>query len=379
VIEERFLRHLALWLAAWAGLFFAFTLLVDPYGVSPLKVSWSHFNRYKPKRLEIDRLIKPYEVWQHAPRTVFLGTSRIHQSIDPAVLDATRFAPAYNASIPASSLRMNVAHLRQYVRLDPNVRTVVVELFFYNFIRQAGQEEPPPQTLADLARNTAGLFISNDALWHSILTVGFNLARNQPHFEIMPGGYFSYPPGHDPSGPFAAYAAGIWKYHAARHGRMELYEPAFEAVEQLIELAREHDLELIFILTPNHAYDDWYLESIGAWDAVRQWLARVSAHATVYSFSQPNGWVYEPVGKEMRYWYDPYHFSLEMGAAMERTLAGLPRDGAPANFAQRMTPELVDAHVAARRRAIREWARAHPEFVASLAAERRKAGAVARP
>jgi hypothetical protein len=68
-----------------------------------------------------------------------------------------------------------------------------------------------------------------------------------------------------------------------------------------------------------------------------------------------------------------------MGAAMERTLAGLPRDGAPANFAQRMTPELVDAHVAARRRAIREWARAHPEFVASLAAERRKAGAVARP
>jgi len=374
VIETRFLKHLALWALAWAALFFAFTLVVDPYGVSPLKLSWTHINKYKPKRLNIDRLIKPYEVWRYGPKTVFLGTSRIHQSIDPSVLDATHFAPAYNASVPASSLRMNVSHLRQYVKLDPNIRTVVVELFFYNFLRQAEQEERSAETLADYAQNTAGLFISNDVLWHSILTLGFNLVRNQPHYEVKPGGYFSYPPGHDATGPFGAYAAGIWKYHAARHGRMEFYESAFEALTQLVELARQHDLELIFILTPNHAYDDYYLESVGELHTVRQWLARISAHATVVSFSQPNEWVYEPVRNGMRYWNDPYHFSLEMGAAMERTLAGLAVDGAPANFAQRMTPALAGAHVASRSRAIREWAKAHPDFVQSLERERRRAG-----
>ncbi len=82
----------------------AFTLLIDPYGVSPVHATIQGVNALKPKRLDIDRLIKPYEVWRYQPKTVFLGTSRIHQSIDPSVLDGTRFAPAYNASIPASSL-----------------------------------------------------------------------------------------------------------------------------------------------------------------------------------------------------------------------------------------------------------------------------------
>lgn len=374
MIKPAFLRHLALWLAFWIALFFGITLLVDPYGVSPLKVSWSRFNQYKPKRHDIDRQIKPYEVWKGAPRTVFLGTSRIHQSFDPAVLDATHFAPAYNAAIPASSLHMNVAHLRQYARLDPKLRTVVVELFLYNFAVQANQSEPPQESAADQLRSTAVLFVSADALLDSVRTVSYNLTRNAPTMQIAPRGFQSGPP-HDPTGPFSSYAAGIWKYHLARGGGINFYEPAFEAVTQLTELAREHGLELIFVLTPNHAYDDWYLETNGSWGAVAKWLTRVSAGATVYSFSQPNDWVYEPVGKGMRYWYDPYHFSLEMGAAMERSLAGLPVPGAPANFMQRMTPETVAAHIAARRRAIRAWAKAHPEFVASLAAERRKIGA----
>ena len=54
---------------------------------------------------------------------------------------------------------------------------------------------------------------------------------------------------------------------------------------------------------------------------------------------------------------------------------GLPSEGAPANFAQRMTPELAAAHVASRRKAIREWAKAHREFVKELETERTRANA----
>jgi hypothetical protein len=86
----------------WIALFFGFTLLVDPFGVSPLRVSVTWMNAFKPRRLDIDRMLKPYEVWRNQPKTVFLGTSRIHQSFDPAALDGTRYAPAYNASIPAA-------------------------------------------------------------------------------------------------------------------------------------------------------------------------------------------------------------------------------------------------------------------------------------
>ena len=104
-----YFRALALSLAAWLSLYLLFTWTVDPYGVSPIRVGVHGINEIKPKRLDIDRLVKPYEVWRYQPRTIFLGTSRAHQSLDPAVLDGTRFAPAYNASMPAASMEITAA------------------------------------------------------------------------------------------------------------------------------------------------------------------------------------------------------------------------------------------------------------------------------
>src|SRR5271167_4609126 len=136
LIRAGYLRHLAMAMLIWLGLSGAIILIVNPYGISPIHLSIAHVNRYRPKRLDIDRLIKPYEVWRYQPRTVFLGTSRIHQSIDPAVLDASRFAPAYNASVPANNLGMNISYLREYIQLDHNIQNVFVELFLYNFLGQ---------------------------------------------------------------------------------------------------------------------------------------------------------------------------------------------------------------------------------------------------
>src|SRR6478735_249418 len=151
-----YLGALGLSVAIWLGLFVLFTWTIDPYGVSPLRLNLQGINTQKPKRVDIDRLIKPYEVWRYQPRTVFLGTSRVHQSLDPAVLDGTRFAPAYNAAMPAASMDMQAAYLRQYVQLDRNLRTVIVELFLPNFIgRPAGLE---PGTWSELIANTMTLF-----------------------------------------------------------------------------------------------------------------------------------------------------------------------------------------------------------------------------
>jgi hypothetical protein len=36
-------------------------------------------------------------------------------------------------------------------------------------------------------------------------------------------------------------------------------------------------------------------------------LTKLIALATVYSFSQPNDWVDEPISPHMTYWYDTFH------------------------------------------------------------------------
>jgi hypothetical protein len=367
---KTYMKALLIALVGWVGIYFAFTWVIDPYGVSPINISISRVNALKPKRRDIDRLIKPYEVWRKQPSTIFLGTSRIHQSIDPAVLDHTAFAPAYNASVPASSLGLNISYLKQYLILDPNIKTVVVELFIYNFLGQGQDHADIPWST--LAENTATLFTSADALRDAISTFAHNVAGKPPTYEIRPGGFFYYPPGHDAQGTYAGFAAGIWQMQPTPPKRLELSETAFDAVREFVSVAKEHGVQLIFVATPNHAYFDQFIDYADRWDLVHDWLTKLVTIAPVLSFSQPNPWVYEPVSHHMTYWNDPFHFSLKMGEAISEKLAGLPAPGAPENFMLKITPENIASHVKARRDAVHGWAKSNGTFVGNLATEHDK-------
>src|SRR5215467_16218971 len=121
MIAPHYLHQLALAVAVWFGAVLAFIWVIDPYGVAPLPLTISGVNVMKPKRVEIDRQLKPYEVWRYQPKTVFFGTSRIHQGFDPSALDGTEYDPDYNAAIPASTIQENEVHLRQYLDLDKSL------------------------------------------------------------------------------------------------------------------------------------------------------------------------------------------------------------------------------------------------------------------
>ncbi len=189
-------------------------------------------------------------------------------------------------------------------------------------------------------------------------------------YEIKPGGYFYYPPGSNAN--FAGFPAGIWKNHPTDRLGWRLHEPAFEIVRTIAELAHGKGLDIAFFVTPNHAYVDYYFDSVGAWPLVEQWLTRLSQLTPIYSFSQPNEWVYEPVAPRMTYWNDPFHFSLEMGRGIQASFAGLDVRGLPEDFMVRLTPDLVPAHIESRRQAIRRWATENPDFVAKFDEERQK-------
>ncbi|WP_376984621.1 hypothetical protein [Bosea sp. R86505] len=354
-----FLRWLAGGCIAAAALIIALALVVDPYGISPLRLSAQGFNALKPKRKDIDRLIKPIEVWQKQPRTVFLGTSRIHQSIDPAVLEGSSFAPAYNASVPAVSLGMNVAYLDLYGRIAPTIEQAFVEIYLYNFVGQGQAAEPMPAW--HLLRDAVSLTFSGTAVIDSLITLAHNRRGHRATYEVRPGGYFFYPPGHDPSGTFSAFPAGMWDIFR-RSGKLALSDEAFASVDRMIETAKRRNITLTFLATPNHAYFDYFIDTVDGWGLVEEWLTRLAAKAEIYSFAQPNAWSEEAPASRMVYWNDPIHFSLEVGKAMQLALLGRPEPGTPENFLVKLTPETVKAHVAQRRDAIRAWTQRNLPF-----------------
>ena len=133
-------------------------------------------------------------------------------------------------------------------------------------------------------------------------------------FQVAPGGYFDSPPGRDTQAPFDGFAAYIWSPQVGEPDRATFNQAAFNSVLEIIEISRANNLELIFIMAPSHPYADYYYNSIGAWGVIERWLAGLSGQATVYSFSQPNDWVDEPIGPTMTYWNDTFHFSHSSGS-----------------------------------------------------------------
>jgi hypothetical protein len=360
-IERGYLVVLAGSVALLLVLFLAFTFIIDPYGVSPVQMRLVGVNALKPKRLDIDRLIKPYEVWRHQPRTVFLGTSRIHQSIDPAVLDGTRFAPAYNASIPASTLSENAAHIASFFEMDRNLRAVFVELFLYNFVAPTPAEGPPGALLP----SALSLFVSAGSAFNSMQTLLFNVSGRPGSAHVAARGQWVAAANFTTSFGQDDFIKAIMKIHDGLPP-FALQTAAFAALDRIVDLCRRHDAELHLLITPNYPWDDYRLLSMGYWPLLEDWLRKISAYPNVVSFSQYNELLEEPPAPHMKYWNDPIHFNARMGHLMLNFFLGVADPEAPSNLMRRLSPETIEAAIRERRIGLNEWMARNPSFTTAF-------------
>lgn len=369
-------RYVAIFGAAallWAGLTLSFNWFTDPYGVSPINLSIDRLNRLKPSRINIDRLIKPYEVWRYQPSSIFLGTSRIHQAIDPRVLNGTRYAPGYNASIPANTLDENAAHIEQYLNLDPHLKFVFIELFLYNFIL-GGREETPKTELAAF-ESVAALQFSTAALFDSLATLQFNRVGREIGPYIAPEGYWVRPVRFNTNDTFNAQLFADAVVDIQKRLKTMLLQPsAFSALDRITQICSRHDADTYLFLTPSYPWDDYRLLSLGYWPLLEGWLRRVAQYRNVLNFAQYNSLTGEPVSGNMRYWNDPIHFSLPMGQLMLREFLGDIDAEMVDNLAVRLTPQNVETVIRERRAGLKQWAMKHSDFVELFEATKRAAG-----
>lgn len=180
-VSPYFLRIGANGFVLWLVIFTAFIAFLDPYGLwNTPKIE--RINAHKPARANLDRQIKPLEVLRDQPRTIFLGTLRAQQGFDPAVLDRTEYAPAYNASIPSGTIMENEVLLNHYFEIDPSIKHVVMEVFLYQMI--LGQNSDERRSIWDLTNNLMPLFFSVGALEKPLMTLWVNLqGKRLPSFD----------------------------------------------------------------------------------------------------------------------------------------------------------------------------------------------------
>jgi hypothetical protein len=365
LIRQRFLPLLFISMLFFTILITLSICIIDPYGVSPIKINLPRLNTFKSQRVDIDRFIKPYEVWYYQPKTIFMGTSRFQQSLDPAVLKDTSFAPAYNASIPASTLEENAAYLEKYFLFDKNLKSVFIELFIYNFFHDQYVDLVKPMT--ELLQNTLPLFLSNDAIQAAYRTMLNNSASlySLPHIEK--GGNWVPSKNRDTYEAFnsASFIKSIINTHK-NWTLMTIRPSAIQSLERIITLCRKHHASLYLIISPSYPWDDYRLLSLGYWPMLEEWLRKMSSYKNVISFSQYNSLLEELPRTKMTYWNDPIHFSAAMGTLILKSIANIHDPLIPNNFYQKVTEKNVESLLKARRQGLNHWIAKNNRFAADF-------------
>lgn len=376
-IAKNYVMKLFLLILGWFIIILSFIWIIDPYGVSPVHIRLSHVNTLKPERIDIDRLIKPYEVWRDQPKTVFLGTSRIHQSINPYTLDNTKFAPAYNAAVPASTLSQNAANLEEYFRLDKNLQYVFIELFIYNFIFP--QPEAPNKTFNDFLRTSASLTSSADALISAFKTLSFNKSALPVGPYISPRGNWIRPEAFSTKDTFnqKLYIDTIVSIHK-NIPDMIIQPTAIESLDRIVEICKKHHAKLYMIITPSYPWDDYRLLSLGYWPLLEEWVKKMSAYDNVFSASQYNPLLEEQAGEKMKWWNDPIHFSDNMGHLMLLSFLGAPNPEIPSNLLRAVKPSNLMTVLQERRNGLNQWILKNQQFVTAFNVAKVTAGHVER-
>ncbi len=361
----------------WFLIILSFIWVIDPYGVSPVHIPLTGINTLKPERIDIDRLIKPYEVWRDQPKTVFLGTSRIHQSIDPSTLDNTEFAPAYNAAVPASSLSQNAANIEEYFRLDKNLQYVFIELFIYNFIFP--QPEDPKKTFSDFLRTSTSLTFSADVLISAFKTLNFNKSSLPVGPYISPLGNWIRPEAFSTKDTFnqKLYIDNIMNIHKVIPD-MIIQPTAIDSLNRIVEICKKHHAKLYMIITPSYPWDDYRLLSLGYWPLLEEWVKKMSAYDNVFSFSQYNTLLEERAGEKMKWWNDPLHFGSNMGHLMLLSFLGTHTPEIPNNLIRPVKPSNFMTVLQERRSGLNHWIRKNHEFVTAFDVAKTTAGNVER-
>ncbi|CAH1386256.1 hypothetical protein [Candidatus Nitrotoga sp. M5] len=353
---------------------------VDPYGL------YRPYNdgEWKPHSATQGGLVKPYLVLKHSPRTLILGNSRAEVGFDPEDEAWPESAqPVYNLALPGTGTRV-ARRLLEHVLTTHSPETIVLGVDFMDFLVPPDASNWEPEIIHRLLLKPDGqinnkrwfqmmldgavTLASLDAVVHSINTMR---VQGKPGIAHLTAAGFN--PMHDYS--WIARKEGYFNLFRQRDiENMRAYQkrpknlfsrdthtsPAFEDVTAILEVARDHEVQVKVVIYPYHAHLLEIFRITNSWDLFEDWKRKlvhlVAAYnndkVTLWDFSGYHHFAREtvpPAGDKQtivhNYW-EAGHFKKELG---HQILARLSGEGEPA-FGVELTPENINFHLLAIRK-----------------------------
>ena len=387
-------RYLWAWVMSTAALLiaiFAVNLVVDPYGLFRI-VDVPGLNRIKSQAGERAALFKRAGVERMRPAGLVLGNSRAEIGFDPespAWPESAR--PVFNLALPGAGIAAVADELAEALR-STSPRLVVVGLDFLDFRVDPSSDEsftaqPANADSTRGLRDRATALLTLNALADSLATIR---AQHQPYATSLTDTGFN--PKRDYIG--VSRREGYYAMFRQRdqenarayvRGPKSVFQagkrpaPAFDAVDNIIALARARGVALRLVLYPYHvhtlmlfqltglwpAYEDWKRELVGRVDA-----ARGTMDVELWDFTGFSPYTDEQVPRpgdtrtELQWYWEAGHFKKSLGDLLLANM--FDKRNNQEQWGRQLTGRNLDELLRQQREAREDYVRSHPDDVTAL-------------
>jgi len=346
------------------GLAFNFLLaifacyLLDPYGFYR-KIEIKRLNQQKEGVRNVIRYVKAIEVGLRKPQTILMGSSRVHDGINPQNSVLQKYAPVYNYGI--DMLRINEAkYYLKHAIINGNIKRVIFGLDFFMFNSLEKFNPAFDSTLVGRKLNFIDMLkpcLPSKYVVADIYNT-INISRTQPErMEFLANGY-------RPGSSVFYHLQDYKKLHyytnwiflsndkqaTPYYGRYVQNEQTFKCFEDFLDICRRNNIECILFITPAHALlDGEGIHLTGLWDKMEDFKRNVTKiacekNAVIWDFSGYNYVTTESLKNPMKYYWDSSHYKESIGNLMMEQMM-MPQLNNSAYFGTRLTEKNIEQHL----------------------------------
>jgi hypothetical protein len=364
---QNFKSYLLVWLISAIlsiGFVGLFNYIVDPYGFYR-SVEITGFNQQKEGVRSKIRYVKALELPLRKPRTIIMGSSRVHDGMNPQhiLLRDPAYAPAYNLGIDMDRIHESLQYLKHAI-VHSEIKQVILglDLFMFNASQKTNSNFD-----SGLVGRKIGIgdylstsIFSRDAFADSIRTI--KTSYSQPErAEFLSNGFRP--------GNLVFYR--VKKYQALHYytnyiflsslpsqtkyyADMTLDQEVFDDFEEILKICKQNNINIKLYISPAHAnLDGEGIAAAGKWELMEAWKRKMvtiaDRYATpVWDFSGYNSITTELVRTPMKYYWDSSHFTeVVSDLILKRMLAPVESiKDVPADFGIRISGNNIEQHLA---------------------------------
>ena len=149
----------------------------------------------------------------------------------------------------------------------------------------------------------------------------------------------------------------------ARYKNFELSEQAFSDFAAILQLSREHNVEVQLFIPPEHVVLQEALRVRGLWDTYWGWKERIATLAPYWDFSGYNTITAEPIEPGMSLYWDASHFRKPVGDLVLDRIHGIENPALPPEFGRSISASNVAEWRTLTEQLREEWAATHVDVI----------------